>query len=254
MEKRKQATSVVNKKYKIWAIAATSLAAILVIATVILVVVLATQTDDAETSVNKNTTEYQKTEASDLDESKLITSANLTTNEIPDHYVGKKNAKIIVIEYEDFACSHCQALAHYAEQIHADYQNRVLFIHRSFNLGFANSAKTLRAAEAAYYLGGEEAYWAMAKLLYQDTRWLGQEVLGSQSVLNDYAEQIGLDADKFKNAMSEAAVTDKVTRDKKLGVTAGVKGTPTWLINGQQITPRDDDIRAALDIALQNED
>jgi predicted DsbA family dithiol-disulfide isomerase len=90
----------------------------------------------------------------------------------------------------------------------------------------------------------------MVKLLYQDNRWTGPEVFGGQSVLNGYAKQIGLDVDKFKKAMTETAVTSKVIRDKELGKKAGVAGTPTWLIDGQPVTPRDADIRAALDAAL----
>jgi len=244
-----------NKNYKVWAIIATISTTVMAVAVTILAIALAITVGEVNRleSEQQTTSETQPVDVdvSKLDKSKLITEADLPDGEIPDHYIGNKNAKVVVIEYEDFACLHCQALAYYAEQIHADYQNRVLFIYRNFNVSHPNSARTLRAAEAAYQLGGEEAYWAMAKLLYQDTRWTGAEVFGSQSILNDYARQIGLDADEFGKTVSETAVVNKVARDKELGSAAGVNGTPTWLINGQPVAvPRDAEIRAALDALL----
>ncbi|MDR1970076.1 MAG: DsbA family protein [Candidatus Nomurabacteria bacterium] len=251
----------VNKKYKIWAIITTISTIVLAITTTVLVIALVMSVNDAnqlrseqqaknDPVVDVNDVPLGGVDISTLDGSKLLTQVELGNGEIPDHYVGKKNSKVVVIEYEDFACSHCQALHIYAEQIHADYKDRVLFIHRGFNLGFPNSEKTLRTAEAAYKLGGEEAFWAMLGLLYKDARWLGQEPFGYQAVLNGYAESIGLNTKEFKNAMLLNSVTNKITRDRDLGTAAGVTGTPTWTINGQQIAPRDADIRAALDAAL----
>jgi len=251
-----------SKRYKVWAITATVLGTVMAVMVVILAIMLATTSCTNSTSSGSDqtadTTEtddenYESVEVdiSTLDGSKLITKNDLANGEIPDHYIGNKNAKVVVIEYEDFACSHCQHLAADAERIHADYKTRVLFIHRSFNLGFPNSERTLRAAEAAYRLGGEEAYWAMSKLLYQDNRWTArEEVFGSRGILDNFAKQIGLNADEFRKAISDSTVSSKITRDRKLGAAIGVGGTPTWFINGQQVMPRDADIRAALDAAL----
>ena len=255
----------VSKNYKVWMIVMTAAVAVLTIAIVILVVALVIMVGDArhdmkaEASTGKSDSKSDDTnpaneeaevDISGLDKSKLLTAADVGAEEIPDHYIGNKDARVVVIEYEDFACLHCQHLAADAEQIHADYKDRVLFIHRSFSLGFPNSEKTLRAAEAAYQLGGEKAYWAMAKLLYQDAKWTNDEPFGAQGILNGYARQIGLDASEFKKAMSNKVSANKIARDKELGVAAGVGGTPTWFVNGQQIMPRDADIRAALDAAL----
>ena len=57
-------------------------------------------------------------------------------NIIEDHYDGPTDAKVVVIEWEDFACSHCQAFHTYAEQIKDDYKDRVLFIVRDFSLNY----------------------------------------------------------------------------------------------------------------------
>jgi protein-disulfide isomerase len=250
------------KGYKVWAIAATIFSVILAIAVAVLVTLVVVDhknadsvSDQAEISAETDGDDVTlaqpaEVDISALDDAKLITAADLQAGEIPDHYLGNKNAKVVVIEYEDFACSHCQALHKDAAQIHADYQNRVLFIHRGFSLGFPNSDKTLSAAEAAYEVGGEKAYWAMTELLYKDAKWTGNEVFGGQGILNSYAKQIGLNVSEFKKAMSSVAVANKIVRDKELGLRADVVGTPTWFINGAQVTALDADLRAAIDAAL----
>jgi protein-disulfide isomerase len=255
----------ISKNFRINAIAMTVIITTLAIVIAILVVAVVILAGDARQSKSTDTGASSRTDnsasqndtaegttvdISGLDGTKLITAADLEQGEIPDHYLGDKKSPVVVIEYEDFACSHCQALAAYAEQIHADYKSKVLFIHRSFSLTYPNSDGTLRAAEAAYQLGGEKAYWAMTKLLYQDTRWTSDELFGASAVLKNYAEEIGLNADKFQEVMANAAATNKITRDKELGSAAGVNGTPTWFINGQRVTASDADIRAALDAAL----
>ncbi len=191
-----------------------------------------------------------------LDTTKLLAKKDVGADQIPDHYTGNQHAKVIVVEYEDFACPHCQALHVTAQKIHSDYGDKVLFIHRSFNLNFDNSEITLSAAEAAYLIGGEKAYWQMTDLLYDDTAWSSGTVNLSDAVskLSDDAKQIGLESNKFSKVLSNRAnngIASKLERDKEAGIAANVKGTPTWLINGQSVTPTESNIRAALDKALQ---
>ncbi|MCL2173861.1 DsbA family protein [Candidatus Saccharibacteria bacterium] len=243
--------ATVNQKCKLRMIVMMTAIVVLMISVTVLAIALTGIANDVnELKSAQTTTKVKAVDPDTLDGTRLITETDLEEDGIPDHYVGNPSAAVVVIEYEDFACSHCQALSQSAEQIHADYADQVLFIHRSFSLRFPNSDKTLRAAEAAYLLGGQTAYWAMSKLLYQDTRWLGGTVFGGQGILNDYAKTVGLDPAAFEETMSDAAVTNKISRDKSLGTRAGVAGTPSWFIDGQLVTPRDADIRAALDAAL----
>ncbi len=175
---------------------------------------------------------------------------------IPDHFLGNKDSKVIVIEYEDFACSHCQAFHVYVTKIHEDYKDDVLFIHRNFSLGYPNSVASISAAEAAFLIGGEKAFWKMTDLLFQDTMWISEAVPSDQrkEVFSSHAEEIGLDVDKFNEALintSKNGIQAKMSRDKALGVKAEVTGTPTWLVNGKKVDQiKDEDIRKAIDDAI----
>lgn len=179
---------------------------------------------------------------------------------IDDHYLGKTDAKVTVIEYEDFACSHCQAFHTYAEQIQDDYKDRVLFIFRDFSLGYPNSAATLAAGEAVKKLGGNDAFWKMSKQLFKDQAWISQGVPPEQrkELFNQYVKELGVNTDDFNKLLDNYqnnGIQDKIDRDKALGKKAGVAGTPTWLINGKKVdSVNDSSVRQAIDDALKEAD
>jgi len=47
-----------------------------------------------------------------------------------------------------------------------------------------------------------------------------------------YADQLGLDVDEFSRCIDEERYLDEVQKDFEDGVAAGVRGTPTFFING----------------------
>jgi protein-disulfide isomerase len=51
---------------------------------------------------------------------------------------------------------------------------------------------------------------------------------------------IGLDLAKFHTDMQSQAATDRIDKDKKLGESLGVQGTPTIFINGREYDPHQD--------------
>lgn len=219
---------------------------------------------------NQNEVKQSYDYVKEIDQDNLVTRENILAaseksgvkindqkNLIPDHFVGKKDAKVVVKIYQDFACSHCQAFHNYAEKIIADYSDRVLFISRNFFLNFPNSTATLSAGEAAYVVGGEEKYQQFANLLFRDETFVGQAVPADQrkNIFDSYAKQVGLDETKFSQALMNTTtngVQDKIERDKKLAEKDKVTGTPTWFVDGKKIDEvREDAIRGAIEKALK---
>jgi protein-disulfide isomerase len=53
--------------------------------------------------------------------------------------------------------------------------------------------------------------------------------------LDKFAQEIGLNMDKFKQAMDANKYTASIDEDVKLGQSVGVNGTPATFINGRKI-------------------
>ncbi len=193
-----------------------------------------------------------------LDTTKLLTQNDVGADQIPDHFIGDRNAKVVVIEYADFACSACQNSYATTKEIHQTYSGQVLFIQRSFSLDFPNSEIALSAAEAAYLVGGETAYHQMTELLYQDQSWSHSEIseVAAMAKLSEYASEIGLCTESFAKILSERAnngILTKIARDRESGLLAGIRATPSRIVNGQKVEGGSASaLRSAIDAALES--
>jgi protein-disulfide isomerase len=84
------------------------------------------------------------------------------------------------------------------------------------------------AAEAAEAAADQRAFWEMHDLLFAH-----QDALEPADLVA-YAEQLGLDADRFADALREHAGAGKVADDVDSADLSGVTGTPTFFVNGRR--------------------
>lgn len=177
-------------------------------------------------------------------------------NIIADHYIGNTDSKVVVVKWEDFACSHCQMTYEETEKMIDEYSDRVLFVTRDFNLGYPSSDATLKTANAVAKLGGNEAFHKISDLLFQDEKWIMTTMpSGWKDILNGYVEEAGVDVDEYTRAYNNASINGidaKLERDARLADKMGVTGTPTWMVNGEIVENADvEAISNAIDAALK---
>ena len=84
------------------------------------------------------------------------------------------------------------------------------------------------AAEAAEAAGDQGAFWEMHDLLLDH-----QDRLGPGDLVG-YAEQLGLDVERFTARLQGHAGAGRVAEDVDSADISGVSGTPTFFINGQR--------------------
>ncbi len=135
-----------------------------------------------------------------------------------DHIRGNKDAKLVLIEYSDFECPFCARVHPTIKQIMEKYPNDVAWVYRHFPLSFHPKAMPAAvASECAAQLGGNDAFWKFADILFEAKNF-------------DYpavAKQIGLDEAKFKACIDDSAdLVELVNQQMKEGSLAGVTGTP----------------------------
>ena len=165
-----------------------------------------------------------------------IYAASADSGDIPEKIVGDpETAKVVIYEYADYGCSHC---ASWNEKINAlieKHPGEIALVYRGFQLGFQNGYTVSVAATAAQLQG----YWKEYKdLLFKNqAEWSYATSAEVSQLLVDYfvaASKEKGDVDKFKSDMSSEAVDKRVNFENTIGVRAGIKGTPTFRINGKE--------------------
>ncbi len=140
--------------------------------------------------------------------------------------VGKKEAKVTLVEFTDYQCPFC---ARYASQtfpqILADYINsgKVRYIVRDFPLDSIHPAAE-KASEAAHCAGEQGKYWEMRQRLFDNQRALGPKDLSA------YAQALSLDGIKFAQCLDNGKYASLVHKNAAEGQSAGVEGTPTFFL------------------------
>ncbi len=145
----------------------------------------------------------------------------------PDIFIGPKDAPVSVIEFSDFQCPFCAKVSPTIHQVLKQYPGQVKWVFKHFPLGFHPDAPL--AHEASLAAGAQGKFWEMHDLLFSNQRALKREDLIK------YAKQLGLDLDRFLDALDSGKYRTIVEQDKAEGARLGVRGTPTFFINGRRL-------------------
>lgn len=158
------------------------------------------------------------------------------------------NASATLVEFLDFQCPGCAQLQPIMGQLAQQYGDQVEFVIRDFPLPMHPHAEAAAvAAEAAHQQG---QFVPMYERLFQNQQaWAEQP--DPTGLFRGYAEEIGLDMAAYDAAVADPATLEKVNADKEAGAAAGVQGTPTIFVNGEQVQVNSvQDITDALDAAV----
>jgi protein-disulfide isomerase len=131
---------------------------------------------------------------------------------------GAGDAPLVVV-YADYECPYCGRL-HLALR---DAPVRYAFRHFPVRSKHPRAWAAAAAAEAA---GRQGAYWAMHDALFADQARLDDPHLW------DRAERLGLDVGRFEADRRDDAIEERIRRDFRAGVRAGVATTPTLFRDG----------------------
>jgi Na+/H+ antiporter NhaA len=143
-----------------------------------------------------------------------------------DHIRGRVDAPVTVVEYGDFECPFCGQAEPVVRELLRDFGD-VRYVWRHLPLNDVHQHAQI-AAEAAEAAADQDAFWEMHDLL-----------LGNQNALDpgdliDYAEQLGLDVERFTDSLREHTGAARVAEDVDSADLSGVSGTPTFFINGHR--------------------
>jgi protein-disulfide isomerase len=142
-----------------------------------------------------------------------------------DHVQGPADAPVTLLEYGDYECPYCWAAHPIVKALHRHLGDSLRFAFRHFPLATIHEYAE-GAAEAAEAAGAQGKFWQM-----HDTLFDNQPALDFESLVG-YAEQLGLDVQRFAAELENQVYAPRVREDFISGIRSGVNGTPTFFING----------------------
>lgn len=183
---------------------------------------------------------YSRISNPSIDVSSVDTNSIIVANEqngqIGDHVLGNADSKVILIEYGDFQCPSCGAAHPQVKEVVEAYKDKVAFIFRNFPLTtiHPNARVASATAEAA---GLQGKYWEMHNLLYESQdNWKDLTGTARTEAFVSYASGLGLDKDQFTKDLAANNVNRHISFDQALGKKIGVDATPTFYLNGKQLS------------------
>jgi protein-disulfide isomerase len=144
---------------------------------------------------------------------------------------GPADAPVTIVEFLDFECESCGAFYPSVKEVVKNYEGKILFVVRYMPF-HGNSVLAAMAAEAA---GRQGKFWEMEHLLFtRQMEWSHQNQPQARYMLG-LANELGLDQAKFQIDLTDEANRRKIDRDKADGQSLGVRGTPTFFVNGEMM-------------------
>ena len=143
-----------------------------------------------------------------------------------DHIRGSADAPVTLVEYGDFECPYCGRAEDVVRELLAD-SGDVRYVWRHLPLTDVHPHAQL-AAEASEAAADQGKFWEMHDLLFQH-----QDALRPKDLVQ-YAEQLGLDTDRFEEEVRSHDHAGRIADDVDSADLSGVSGTPTFFINGRR--------------------
>ena len=137
-------------------------------------------------------------------------------------------AKVTIVEYASATCPHCAAFHKDVwPKLKADYidNNKIRFIFREFPLNDPALAAFMIARAAP-----KESYFPLIGVFFDTLETWAQDP--ANGLLN-IAKQAGFTQEKFEATLKDEKLAKGIMEIRDGGVTFGVKGTPTFFINGK---------------------
>ncbi len=174
-----------------------------------------------------------------------------STGTLTQHVEGEGQDKVTLVEYGDYECPFCGQAYPVIKQVQQDLNQQITFQFRNFPLTsiHQNAFAGARAAEAAAL---QNKFWQMHDALYENqSQWSTSS--DPTPFFNQYASQLGLNVTQFKTDYSSDKVNNLINADMSEGNKLGITGTPTFFLDGKQVTLPYPNGAAAVEKVIQTE-
>jgi protein-disulfide isomerase len=141
-----------------------------------------------------------------------------------DHFRGSASAAVTLVEYGDYACPRCNLARAVVKRLEARVGDGLRYAFRNFPMS-ALHPFSHQAAEAAEAASAQDKFWEMHNALFDHQTAL------SDKHLRVYGTWVGLDMERFNEAMTLHSYALRVYEDALSASRSGCSSTPCFFIN-----------------------
>ncbi|KKR48432.1 MAG: DSBA oxidoreductase [Candidatus Magasanikbacteria bacterium GW2011_GWC2_40_17] len=145
---------------------------------------------------------------------------------IADPQLGPSNAKITIVEFADFNCSHCVAVNDQIKAIAQKFPQDVKIVWKDFPF-LPPLDITWQAHMASRCAGKQNKFWE-----YHDLIFANQNNLNAAQFIS-FAQKLNLDITSFETCLSNEETRPLVQKAYDEGKALGIEGTPFFYVNGK---------------------
>ena len=148
--------------------------------------------------------------------------------------IGEPDAPVTIVEYTDYQCPYCSR--HFEQTYPQIVENFVetgvvRYVFKDFPLTSIHP-QAVEAAQAARCARDQGAFLEMHDMLFSRQQvWAGKE--NATEIFIGLAEELDLEGDAFAQCLESGEYEEAVLADLDEGSSLGVRGTPTFFINGR---------------------
>src|SRR5262245_12727685 len=144
-------------------------------------------------------------------------------------FKGSQKAPVTFVKFEDFQCPFCKQIQPTFTELLSRYDGKVRLVHKDLPLESIHR-QARHAAEAARCAYEQGRFWEYHDKLYANSP------KANAGDLKNYAQEVGLNVDSFAHCFTSGKYKAVVQQDLDEGAKLGLTGTPTFFINGREIS------------------
>lgn len=170
------------------------------------------------------------------------------------YLMGNPEAPVQVIEFADFECPAC---ANFFTLTEPDVKSRLvetgIISYRFMDFPLAMHPNTWHASNAAACANEQGKFWEMHDALFNtQDQWNGMVTRRPKGKMQELAEQIGLDVDKWEECFDAQKYLPNIQAHEREAVRRGASQTPSFIIGSRLIggSISYDKFRAYVDTAI----
>lgn len=141
--------------------------------------------------------------------------------------IGDPKGDVTVVEFFDYHCGYCKQMMPSLQQLAKD-DKKVRIIFREFPILSEDSVTASRAALAVNNIA-KDKYFDFHMALMKTTGKFDEKAIMAA------AKKVGINTDKLKTEMASNDITAQLDKNRELGESLGIRGTPALIVDDQLV-------------------